>query len=233
MALRWWSAHRLLAYKELNSNGFNDVYANGTDITSNIQGGTLGGDLQTRDQTLATMATQLDQFVFQFSQSVNNVQTSGSDASGNPGVALFNPPDTTYGSATGAASSISVALTSGSQIAAAAVGGASGDNSNLTNMIDLQNQSIVNGSTPTEAFSNLTFSIGNTISQANTDATATGNILTQLQNQQGSVEGVSLDEESSNLLLYQRSFQAAAKVISTVDTLMGNLLDMGVTDPGY
>ncbi len=218
---------------ELNSSGFNDVYANGVDITSNIQGGNLGGDLETRDQTLATMQTQLDQFVFQFSQSVNNVQTSGSDASGNPGVALFNPPDTTNGSATGAASSISVALTSGSQIAAAAVGGASGDNSNLTNMIDLQNQSIVNGSTPTEAFSNLTFSIGNTISQANTDATATGNILTQLQNQQGSVEGVSLDEESSNLLLYQRSFQAAAKVISTVDTLMGNLLDMGVTDPGY
>ncbi len=110
-------------------------------------------------------------------------------------MALFNPPDTTSGIATGAASSITVALTSGSQIAAAANGGASGDNSNLTNMIDLQNQSIINGSTPTDAFSNLTFSIGNTISHANSDATATGNILTQLQNQQGSVEGVSLDEE--------------------------------------
>jgi flagellar hook-associated protein 1 FlgK len=54
-----------------------------------------------------------------------------------------------------------------------------------------------------------------------------------LQNQQSSIEGVSLDEESSNLLLYERSYQAAAKVISTVDTLMGNVLDMGVTDPGY
>ena len=55
----------------------------------------------------------------------------------------------------------------------------------------------------------------------------------QLQNQQGSVEGVSIDEESSNLMLYERSYQAAAKVISTIDTLMGNVLDMGVTDPGY
>ena len=64
-------------------------------------------------------------------------------------------------------------------------------------------------------------------------ATATGNILTQLQNQQSSIEGVSLDEESSNLMLYERSYQAAAKVISTIDTLMGNVLDMGVTDPGY
>ncbi|MGA3128286.1 MAG: flagellar hook-associated protein FlgK [Candidatus Korobacteraceae bacterium] len=217
----------------LNSSGFNDVDAGGTDITSAIQGGTLGGDLQTRDQTLATLSTQLDQFAFQFAQAVNTVQTAGSDANGNAGAAIFDPPNTTSGSATGAASSIAVALTSGSQIAAAASGGASGDNSNLTNMLALQNQSIINGNTPDDAFSNLTFSIGNTISQANSNATATGNIITQLQNQQSSVEGVSLDEESSNLLLYERSYQAAAKVISTIDTLMGNVLDMGVTDPGY
>jgi flagellar hook-associated protein 1 FlgK len=217
----------------LNSNGFNDVYAGSTDITSTLQGGTLGGDLQTRDQTLATMTTQLDQFAYQFAQAVNNVQTAGSDVNGKSGVAMFNPPDTTSGVATGAASSISVALASGSQIAAAASGGASGDNTNLTKMADLQNQSIIGGDTPDEAFSNLTFNIGSTISQANSNSTATANILTQLQNQQSSVEGVSLDEESSNLLLYERSYQAAAKIISTVDTLMGNVLDMGVTNPGY
>jgi flagellar hook-associated protein 1 FlgK len=217
----------------LNSNGFNGVYAGGTDITNTIQGGTMGGDLQTRDQTLATMSTQLDQFAYQFSQAVNNVQTGGSDVNGTTGVALFDPPNTTSGDATGAAASISVALTSGSQIAAASTGGASGDDTNLTKMIDLQNQSIINGETPDNAFSSLTFSIGNTISEANSNSTATGNILTQLQNQQSSIEGVSLDEESSNLLLYERSYQAAAKVISTVDTLMGNVLDMGVTDPGY
>jgi flagellar hook-associated protein 1 FlgK len=217
----------------VNANGFNDVYAGGTDITSSLQGGTLGGNIQSRDQTLAGMAAQLDQFAYQFAQAVNNVQTAGSDVNGNAGVAMFNPPDTTSGDAAGAASTISVALTSGSQIAAAASGGSSGDNSNLTQMTNLQNQSIINGDTPDDAFSNLTFSIGNTISQANSDSTATGNILTQLQNQQSSVEGVSLDEESSNLLLYERTFQAAAKVISTVDTLMGNVLDMGVTDPGY
>jgi flagellar hook-associated protein 1 FlgK len=217
----------------VNSSGFNDVSAGGVDITSGISGGTLGGDIQSRDQTLATMSSQLDQYAYQFAQAVNNVQTAGSDANGNPGVAMFDPPDTTSGNATGAASSIAVALTSGSQIAAAASGGASGDGSNLTNMIDLQDQSITNGTTPDDAFSDLTFSIGNTIAQANSDSTATGNILTQLQNQQSSVEGVSIDQESSNLMLYERSYQAAAKVISTIDTLMGNVLDMGVIDPGY
>ncbi len=217
----------------LNANGLHDVYSGGIDITGTIQGGSLGGYLQSRDQTLASMATQLDQFAFQFAQAVNNVQSSGSDVNGNTGVALFNPPDTTAGGAAGAAASIKVALSSPSQIAAAASGGASGDNSNLAKLIDLQNQSIINGRTPTATYSDMTFSIGNTISQANTNATATGNILSQLQNQQGSISGVSLDEESANLLLYQRSFQAAAKIITTIDTLMGNLLDMGVNNPGY
>ena len=110
-----------------NSSGFNDVSAGGVDITSDISGGTLGGDIQSRDQTLATMSSQLDQYAYQFAQAVNNVQTAGSDGNGNAGTAMFDPPNTTTGSATGAASSIAVALTSGSQIAAAASGGASGD----------------------------------------------------------------------------------------------------------
>jgi|GEM_PF-288786 len=221
-----------------NSNGFQDIYSGATDITSTIQGGTLGGYLQSRDQTLTGMKNTLDQFAFQFAKAVNTVQAAGSDASGTAvngtaNAAFFNPPNTTTGAAAGAAASISVALTGSSEIAASAVGGASGDNSNITNMIALQNQAVINGTTPTAAFANISLSIGNTISQATSDATATGTILTQLQNQQGSVEGVSLNEESSNLLLYQRSFQAAAKIITTVDTLMGNVLDMGATNPGY
>ncbi len=218
---------------QLNSSGYNDVYAGGTDITSTISAGSLGGYITARDSSLATLGTQLDQYAYDFASAVNTVQTSGSDANGDAGTAMFNPPDTTGGSSAGAASSITVALTSGQQIAAAASGGASGDDSNLEDMIALQNQDLSNGATPTDTFANLSYDIGNTISQATSNSTALGNILTQLQNQQSSVEGVSVDEESSNLVLYERSYQAAAKVISTIDTLMGNVLDMGVTDPGY
>jgi flagellar hook-associated protein 1 FlgK len=218
---------------QVNSSGYNDVYAGGTDITSTIDGGNLGGYLEARDQTLSTMGTQLDQFAFDFAQAVNKVQTAGSDLNGTTGTDFFNPPNTTTGNSTGAASDIAVALTSGSQIAAAASGGATGDSSNLTDMLNLQSADIIDGNTPDNAFSNLTYEIGNTISQASSSATASGNIITQLQNQQSSVEGVSLDEESSNLLLYQRSYEAAAKVISTIDELMVNVLNMGAVNEGY
>ncbi|MDR3764969.1 MAG: flagellar hook-associated protein FlgK [Acidobacteriota bacterium] len=217
----------------LNSAGYNQVIAGGVDITSSIDGGSLGGYLSARDQTLASMASTLNQFADQFATAVNNVQTAGSDVNGTAGTNFFSVTTTSSTDLTGAASSIKVALTSGSQIAAAASGGASGDNSNLTNMIALQSSNIINGVTPDTAAANMTFALGNTISQANSSATASSNIITQLTNQQGSVEGVSLDEETSNLLLYQRSYQSAAKVISVIDNLMTDLLNMGATSGGF
>jgi flagellar hook-associated protein FlgK len=36
-----------------------------------------------------------------------------------------------------------------------------------------------------------------------------------------------LDEEASNLLLYQRAYQAAAQAISTVDQMMQTVIQMG------
>jgi flagellar hook-associated protein 1 FlgK len=38
------------------------------------------------------------------------------------------------------------------------------------------------------------------------------------------VSGVSLDEEAANLVKFQRSYQAAAKVISTFDSLIQDVL---------
>jgi flagellar hook-associated protein 1 FlgK len=39
--------------------------------------------------------------------------------------------------------------------------------------------------------------------------------------------GVNLDEEMASLLMYQRSYQAAARVISTVDSVLETLINLG------
>jgi flagellar hook-associated protein 1 len=49
----------------------------------------------------------------------------------------------------------------------------------------------------------------------------------QIQNQIGSVSGVSLDEEAANLALYQRSYQAMAQVASVVNDLMLAAINLG------
>ena len=47
-----------------------------------------------------------------------------------------------------------------------------------------------------------------------------------LDAQRAAVSGVSVDEESVNLLTFQRQYQGAAKFITTVDEMMQTLISM-------
>jgi len=53
---------------------------------------------------------------------------------------------------------------------------------------------------------------------------AAGQVRESLQAQRDAVSGVSVDEESINLITFQRQFQAAARLISTVDQLTETLI---------
>jgi len=50
--------------------------------------------------------------------------------------------------------------------------------------------------------------------------------LKQLQALRESNSGVSLDEELANLIKYQRSYQASAKLISTASDMLDTVLNM-------
>jgi len=52
------------------------------------------------------------------------------------------------------------------------------------------------------------------------------NVVASLESRKASVTGVSLDEEGANMVRYQNSYNAAAKVISTVQQLLDTLLNM-------
>jgi flagellar hook-associated protein 1 FlgK len=47
-----------------------------------------------------------------------------------------------------------------------------------------------------------------------------------LQQQRDSVSGVSLDEEMTDLVKFQKAFQASAKLITTVDDLLDTVVNM-------
>ena len=49
---------------------------------------------------------------------------------------------------------------------------------------------------------------------------------TALNNQQGSISGVSIDQESANLIQYQQAYAAAAKVVSTIQSLFDTTINM-------
>jgi flagellar hook-associated protein 1 FlgK len=51
-------------------------------------------------------------------------------------------------------------------------------------------------------------------------------LKTELDKRRQDVSGVNLDEELSNMIVYQTSYNAAAKMISTVQSLYDSLLSV-------
>jgi flagellar hook-associated protein 1 len=208
-----------------NNSVLEHVYsAQGQDITSQIQGGQLGGTIQIRDQVLPQLFTQLNTLASQFATSFNTQQTAGFDASGNPGQNFFTPLPST----TDAAANFGVAITDPKLVAASSDGSA-GSNGNLEQLIALQNQQLPSGANPMDMYSNLVLQVGNLGANARANVTANDLSVQQLTDQRSSVSGVSLDEETTNMIRYQRAYEAGARVVTTVDSMLQTLMNMGVT----
>ncbi len=212
--------------------GMNDVYSQGTDVTSTISGGQLAGLISARDDGIPSAQSSLDNLAAGVISAVNTQQTAGYDmtgvngANGAKGADFFTPfTPATAGSNAGAAATISVALTNPDQVAASS-DGTPGDNGNATALANLQNATIVSGQTAGDYYSNLIDQVGNDVSNATSEQEAVGLVLQQLTNQQQSISGVSLDQEATSLISYQQAYEAAARVISTVDELNETAINM-------
>jgi flagellar hook-associated protein 1 FlgK len=153
--------------------------------------------------------------------SVNTQHQAGFDLNGAAGGNFFVPPT----GAAGAASSLAVAITDPTKIAASS-DGTPGDNGNANAILALQNQTIANGQTPLNAYANLVFQIGNDVQTAQTGQQAGGQVLDQLQNLQGGVSGVDINEESANLIRFQNAYQASAQVASVINSLLETTIGM-------
>ena len=206
---------------QTGASGMQDVFSNGQDITSTIQGGILGGTIQVRDQDLPGLLNQLDTLAGQFATSFNTAQAAGFDLNGNPGQALFS---VTAGP--GAAASFSLATTNPNAIAASS-DGSQGSNGNVANLMAVSTQPLPSGDTPTNSYAAIVSQSGILAKQAQAEVTASTTSINQLSDQLGAISGVSINEETTNLLNYQNAFSAAARVVSTVAQLTQTVLNMG------
>lgn len=195
----------------------------GADITGAISGGGLGGLLKARDQTIPSLQNQLDSLASGMASALNTAHAMGTDLNGDPGGNLFTPI-----SGPGAAAQMTVAIND-PKLLAAGSDGTSGSNGNIANLSAVASQDVSNGLTPSQAYGNLVFQTGMEISDGNTELNASNALLQQLQQQRSSVSGVSMDEEASNMLLYQRGYQAAAQAITAVNQMLEIVINMGAS----
>ncbi|KAA1046539.1 flagellar hook-associated protein FlgK [Pseudocitrobacter sp. 73] len=101
------------------------------------------------------------------------------------------------------------------------------DNRNGQALLDLQNAKLVgNSKTFNDAYAALVSDIGNKTSTLKTSSTTQSNVVTQLSKQQQSISGVNLDEEYSNLQLFQQYYLANAQVLQTASTLFDALINI-------
>ena len=201
------------------------VDSSGQDVTGEISGGQLGGVLQVRDTEIPAVSSALDQMAWGIGSSVNAVNVQGVDGNGAPGGILFS----VAGGVVGSAATLTVVTSDPEKIAAAGVGEGSAGNTNAQDMADLATGNIVGGTATASSFyASLLAQVGNAAASATADSTQQQATLTQLTTQRNQLSGVSLDEEAANLTQYQRSYQAAAKVFSIVDSLMATVINLGV-----
>ncbi|MDQ1660699.1 MAG: flagellar hook-associated protein 1 [Blastococcus sp.] len=189
-------------------------------------GGTAQGQLSVLTSIIPRYQGQLDGIAQQLAAQTNAGHAAGYDLNGNPGKPMFGQTPTTAPLIT--AANITMLITDPSELAAAAVsptaagGVTSGDGGNADAMFQLR--LTTNGVDAT--YRKMIVAAGVET------ATATGNLATQsvvssnVDSARDSVSGVSTDEEMTNMLQFQHGYQAAGKLVETINSMLDDLMAM-------
>lgn len=208
-----------------DNGGVQDVYwqnSSGTNvnITSNISSGELKGWIETRDVHLSNYMTQLDNLANSLRTSVNGAHNAGFDLNGNAGLDFFT--------GTGAVDlSVNAAIVADTDLIAAAGAGEGlpGGNAAAMTIANLQNSATMpGGSTFDEYYNALVGTVGADVQAADFSSGHQESMVQGLENYRQQVSGVSLDEEMVNLVKYQHAYNAAAKLITTADEMLDEIL---------
>ena len=168
-----------------------------------------GGPLAETAERLNTLASNL-------ATQVNAVSTTGTTASGATGVAFFGMTG-----GVPAALGLTVLPTDASGVAVAAPGAGASDGS----VADAIGRLGSGASSPDTAWSTAVVALG-TLTQSQTQQAALDQTAQATASQaQASQESVSLDQENINLIAYQHAYEGSARVLTTLDTVLDQLIN--------
>ena len=192
----------------------------GTNLT--LTGGSIAGTIDARDGALATVRRNLDTLAATLATEVNTVHAGGFNLAGGQGTDFF-----TGNSA--ATIKVNAALVSNpSLLQASGNATAVGDNQTALALATLADKPIaaLGGQTISGAYAGVVTSLGQSLSTANSQVEEQQLVQDMLLSQRSSVSGVSIDEEMTDLVKYQKAFQASARIISTVDEMLNEVINM-------
>lgn len=197
-------------------------------ITHQLKGGRLGALVDARDRTLETAINRLDELAYGITEAVNQVHSQGFTIKGATGLNFFKP---TNGYRERAAEFMDLSdevKSHVNNIATAAVANAPGDNRIAIAITGLQGMKLMNEGTSTldDWYNSIVSEVGVANAKNRSAMSHQKDINTQLDKMREQISGVSLDEETTNLLHHQHVFDASAKVIQIADDMMKTVLEL-------
>lgn len=216
-----------------DSSGRAGVYAKPSDavapfeITKRIRGGILGGAIEVRDKVIETMKNQMDVLAYTIAKEVNQAHVQGFDRTGKRGVEFFHQPTQIEGAARTIRLN-EVIADDVNRIVAASRPLAPGDNTvaNVISMVQYKPTMDDGNATIDDFYNSEVGRIGVMTAHSIKAKETQGNLLGQLNNLRDSVSGVSLDEEATKMIEFQRAFDASARLIRTADEMLETVLTL-------
>jgi flagellar hook-associated protein 1 len=196
-----------------------------TDVTSAIGTGSLASNLAIRDVYVPKYVAAMDQMAYEIVEKVNTIHAGAYNLDGGTGLNFFG----TLASATGASRLIALSSdvsTSARKIAASSLS-TGNDNQAAVQMGNLLHATVFTGGSLIDQYQTLIFGIGTDL--ANTEASLREHdaLGAQLLNRRQAMSGVSIDEETVQILQFQRAYEASARLLRTVDELLQVALGIG------
>lgn len=196
-------------------------------ITEQITGGRIGGALDVRDNVIEGLLGHVDKMAYTLAKEVNAAHIEGYDKQNRPGVLFFEMPESVKGAASTFALNKTVFNDVG-RIASAATMNAPGDNSVANVISSLQSRAVMDDGTATfdDYYNTQVGQIGAVVQRAIKSQEAQKNVIGQLNNIRESISGVSLDEETTKMIEFQKTYDASARLIKTADEMFDTVLSL-------
>jgi len=188
-----------------------------------LTGGSIAGTIDARDGALKSLHDGLNTLASQLISQVNTVYRSGYDLHGSTGADFFT------GTNAGDIGVNSGLVTDASTLQASGASGNTGNNQVVLALAQMANakQAGLGNQTFAQSYNGTITGLGSALSSVNSQIADQQAVQTMLQNQRSSVSGVSIDEEMTNLVQFQRAFQASAHLVSVVDQMLSVVVTLG------
>jgi flagellar hook-associated protein 1 FlgK len=199
------------------------------DVTSEIDGGDIGGLLAAQGGVLRQAEEDLDQLAFDVAGALNAAHAAGVGLDGVSGRNLFSPVAAVSGAARALAIDPAVSGTPTALGLALDPTLLPGDNRGALALIDVFSTAFARGgtTTPGGAVAAMVADVGTAIQAADTDVARRDSQLAQVNALRDSVSGTNSDDEMVALMSYQRAYEASLRVVAAADEMLQQLVQLG------